>query len=260
MIDAPDAAHIRQVHAGPGLRPARPCLARAVPGRADRRPPPGRRPAVATIRAPGWPGADWPALGRPARSARPRPGRRDAEDHRPDRAGPASARPAADAACSRRQHSPWLPAAARDAAARATCPRSAQPGGGAAPPGPVRPRRPARPSRPAARGPRPGHFRPPDGGRRAAQRPLPAAAHDRRFAARPAAATPTCTFTASTAATARCCRSLTCRTAARSQTLPEGELVGVRLRHAQLGNPTRAGRALLNIGDGNLVTVTVPVG
>jgi S-DNA-T family DNA segregation ATPase FtsK/SpoIIIE len=44
------------------------------------------------------------------------------------------------------------------------------------------------------------------------------------------------------------------------QALPEGELVGVRLRHAQLGNPTRAGRALLNIGDGNLVTVTVPVG
>ena len=44
------------------------------------------------------------------------------------------------------------------------------------------------------------------------------------------------------------------------QTLPEGELIGVRLTHAHTGSPVRAGRALLNTGDGNLTTVTVPTG
>jgi DNA segregation ATPase FtsK/SpoIIIE, S-DNA-T family len=42
------------------------------------------------------------------------------------------------------------------------------------------------------------------------------------------------------------------------QTLPEGELIGVRLTHSMTGQPTRPGRCLLNVGDGNLVTVTVP--
>jgi S-DNA-T family DNA segregation ATPase FtsK/SpoIIIE len=44
------------------------------------------------------------------------------------------------------------------------------------------------------------------------------------------------------------------------QTLPEGELIGVRLTHAHTGSPVRAGRALLNTGDGNLITVTIPAG
>ena len=44
------------------------------------------------------------------------------------------------------------------------------------------------------------------------------------------------------------------------QTLPEGELIGARLTHAHLGHSVRPGRALLNPGDGTLVTVTVPAG
>ena len=44
------------------------------------------------------------------------------------------------------------------------------------------------------------------------------------------------------------------------QTLPEGELIGVRLTHAHTGSPVRPGRALLNTGDGNLITVTIPAG
>ena len=44
------------------------------------------------------------------------------------------------------------------------------------------------------------------------------------------------------------------------QTLPEGDLIGARLTHAHLGHPARPGRALLNPGDGALVTITVPVG
>jgi DNA segregation ATPase FtsK/SpoIIIE, S-DNA-T family len=43
------------------------------------------------------------------------------------------------------------------------------------------------------------------------------------------------------------------------QTLPEGDLAGVRLTHSMLGQQSRPGRCLLNVGDGKLVTVTVPV-
>ncbi len=42
------------------------------------------------------------------------------------------------------------------------------------------------------------------------------------------------------------------------QSLPEGDLIGARLTHAHIGHPARPGRALLNTGDGNLITVTVP--
>lgn len=38
----------------------------------------------------------------------------------------------------------------------------------------------------------------------------------------------------------------------------EGNLVGVRLSRGILGQPVRPGRCLLNVGDGTLVTVTVP--
>jgi DNA segregation ATPase FtsK/SpoIIIE, S-DNA-T family len=41
-------------------------------------------------------------------------------------------------------------------------------------------------------------------------------------------------------------------------TLPEGDLVGVRLSRSLIGQQPRPGRCLLNIGDGNLVSVTVP--
>jgi S-DNA-T family DNA segregation ATPase FtsK/SpoIIIE len=41
-------------------------------------------------------------------------------------------------------------------------------------------------------------------------------------------------------------------------TLPEGDLIGVRLTHSLLGHPPRTGRCLLNVGDGTLTTVTVP--
>jgi len=44
------------------------------------------------------------------------------------------------------------------------------------------------------------------------------------------------------------------------QTLPEGDLIGARLTHAHTGRPPRPGRALLNTGDGTLVTVAVPAG
>jgi S-DNA-T family DNA segregation ATPase FtsK/SpoIIIE len=44
------------------------------------------------------------------------------------------------------------------------------------------------------------------------------------------------------------------------QTLPEGDLIGVRLSHSHLGHPARPGRALLNPGNGTLVTITVPTG
>ncbi len=44
------------------------------------------------------------------------------------------------------------------------------------------------------------------------------------------------------------------------QSLPEGDLIGVRLPRSVTGEPVRPGRALLNAGDGNLITVTVPGG
>ena len=44
------------------------------------------------------------------------------------------------------------------------------------------------------------------------------------------------------------------------QTLPEGDLIGARLAHGRIGRPVRPGRALLNAGDGALVTIAVPAG
>jgi S-DNA-T family DNA segregation ATPase FtsK/SpoIIIE len=44
------------------------------------------------------------------------------------------------------------------------------------------------------------------------------------------------------------------------QTLPEGELIGARLTHAHTGHPAKPGQALLNTGDGTLVTIAVPIG
>jgi DNA segregation ATPase FtsK/SpoIIIE, S-DNA-T family len=44
------------------------------------------------------------------------------------------------------------------------------------------------------------------------------------------------------------------------QILPEGELIGVRLTHAHLGHPSRPGKALLNTGDGTVITIAVPIG
>ena len=44
------------------------------------------------------------------------------------------------------------------------------------------------------------------------------------------------------------------------QTLPEGELIGARLTHAYIGHPVRPGKALLNTGDGILITIAVPTG
>jgi DNA segregation ATPase FtsK/SpoIIIE, S-DNA-T family len=44
------------------------------------------------------------------------------------------------------------------------------------------------------------------------------------------------------------------------QTLPESDLIGVRLSHDRIGRPARPGRALLNTGDGTVITVAVPVG
>ena len=42
--------------------------------------------------------------------------------------------------------------------------------------------------------------------------------------------------------------------------LPDGELIGARLTRAMIGQRPRPGRCLLNVGDGHLVTVTVPFG
>ena len=41
-------------------------------------------------------------------------------------------------------------------------------------------------------------------------------------------------------------------------TLPEGDLIGVRLPRGLIGRPPSPGRCLLHTGDGNLMTVTVP--
>jgi S-DNA-T family DNA segregation ATPase FtsK/SpoIIIE len=41
-------------------------------------------------------------------------------------------------------------------------------------------------------------------------------------------------------------------------TIPEGDLIGARLSRDMLGQPPHPGRCLLNTGDGNLVTITVP--
>ena len=73
VIDAPDAAQISRAHPGPRLRPARPRLPGAVPGRADRRPPDRRdsdRPAAGAAPA-GWAGLGRPEPRRPGRSGRP---------------------------------------------------------------------------------------------------------------------------------------------------------------------------------------------
>ncbi|HEV3381417.1 MAG TPA: FtsK/SpoIIIE domain-containing protein [Trebonia sp.] len=42
-------------------------------------------------------------------------------------------------------------------------------------------------------------------------------------------------------------------------TLPEGDLIGARLTRGMLGETPRPGRCLLNVGDGTLLTVTVPM-
>jgi S-DNA-T family DNA segregation ATPase FtsK/SpoIIIE len=42
--------------------------------------------------------------------------------------------------------------------------------------------------------------------------------------------------------------------------IPEGDLIGVRLPRDLLGQPPRPGRCLLNAGDGQLMTVSVPAG
>ncbi len=42
-------------------------------------------------------------------------------------------------------------------------------------------------------------------------------------------------------------------------TIPEGDLIGVRLPRDLLGQPPRPGRCLLNTGNGNLLTVSVPL-
>ena len=44
------------------------------------------------------------------------------------------------------------------------------------------------------------------------------------------------------------------------QTLPDGELIGARLTHAHTGQPVKPGKALLNTGDGTLITIAVPIG
>jgi hypothetical protein len=41
-------------------------------------------------------------------------------------------------------------------------------------------------------------------------------------------------------------------------TIPEGDLIGVRLSRDVLGQPPRPGRCLLHTGDGKLITVSVP--
>jgi S-DNA-T family DNA segregation ATPase FtsK/SpoIIIE len=38
-----------------------------------------------------------------------------------------------------------------------------------------------------------------------------------------------------------------------------GDLIGVQLPRSMLGQPAKPGRCLLNVGDGTLVTVTVPM-
>jgi S-DNA-T family DNA segregation ATPase FtsK/SpoIIIE len=43
------------------------------------------------------------------------------------------------------------------------------------------------------------------------------------------------------------------------QGITDGDLVGVRLSRSMLGEPVRAGRALLSTGDGTLTTVAVPI-
>ena len=43
------------------------------------------------------------------------------------------------------------------------------------------------------------------------------------------------------------------------QTIPEGDLIGASLPRDSIGRPPRPGRALLNVGDGTLVTVAIPV-
>lgn len=44
------------------------------------------------------------------------------------------------------------------------------------------------------------------------------------------------------------------------QTLPESDLIGVRLPRDHVGRPPRPGRALLSTGDGTLATIAVPFG
>jgi S-DNA-T family DNA segregation ATPase FtsK/SpoIIIE len=42
-------------------------------------------------------------------------------------------------------------------------------------------------------------------------------------------------------------------------TLPDGDLIGVRLSRDVLGQPPRPGHCLLNTGDGRLISVSVPI-
>ena len=44
------------------------------------------------------------------------------------------------------------------------------------------------------------------------------------------------------------------------QGTPEGDLIGARLARSMTGENPKPGRALLNVGDGTLITVTVPAG
>jgi DNA segregation ATPase FtsK/SpoIIIE, S-DNA-T family len=44
------------------------------------------------------------------------------------------------------------------------------------------------------------------------------------------------------------------------QQITDGDLIGTRLSRSMIGEPVRPGKALLNVGDGILITVAVPVG
>ena len=212
----------RQVHPGPRLRAARARLARPVPGRAGRRAAAGRRrrghrTAVA--------GAARLAGSRQARAspARRRGSAQDAEItdlkvlvEEIQRAARQLRIP--------RPHSPWLPPLPPQPAAAATSCRAGCPGSDAAG-DELAPARSGSMDLPALQRqqpgrPQPGHLQPPHGGRGAAVRALAAAAHHRRGARAARTAARTCTCTGSTAATARCCRWPSCRTAARWSAAP----------------------------------------
>ena len=202
VIDAPDAAHIARATPGRGyVRLGHASLVPFQAGRIGGRRPgadPGTAPARAWVRL-----AAWPDLGRPEPR---RPAARQADDELTDLkvlvdqirraaaapAHPGPAQPLADAA------------AAHAAAARPARPRQAAGAGAGA--GPVRPHRPARPPAAAARRDQPGHLRAPDGGRRARGPGGPSCCAPSPPRSRSASAAPTSTCTASTAATARCCR------------------------------------------------------
>ena len=184
VIESPEAAHISPSTPGRGyVRLGHASLVPFQAGRVGGRRPGTAAPGALATEPPWLARIDWAGAGRPE-PQRPAAGHRDDEEVTDLTVLVSAIQAAARGLRIRQAHSPWLPALPRDAAAARPDAGPRYGRRGRAPGVPVRPRRPARGAATAAGLHQPGHVRAPDGGGRAAQRAVPAAADHRRLGGR----------------------------------------------------------------------------